>query len=64
MTIKDFTMKGVNGIRYEFFTEKTYAGKPRAEEPLPNSEFITMGWAKELADKVARQLIEANRQGA
>ena len=34
------------------------------EEPLPNSELITMGWAKELADKVARQLIEANRQGA
>lgn len=30
MTIKDFTTKGVNGIRYEFFTEKTYAGKPRA----------------------------------
>lgn len=34
------------------------------EEPLPNPEFITMGWAKELADKVARQLIEANRQRA
>lgn len=34
------------------------------EEPLPNSEFITMGWAKELADKLARRLIEANRQGA
>lgn len=30
MTVKDFTAKGVNGIRYEFFTEKTYAGKPRA----------------------------------
>lgn len=34
------------------------------EEPLPNPEFITMGWAKELADKLARRLIEANRQGA
>lgn len=34
------------------------------EEPLPNPEFITMGWAKELADKLARRLIEAKRQGA
>ena len=34
------------------------------EEPLPSPKFITMGWAKELADKLARRLIEANRQGA
>ena len=34
------------------------------EEPLPNPEFITMGWAKELVDKLARRLIEAKRQGA
>lgn len=34
------------------------------EEPLPNPEFITMGWAKEIADKLARCLIEAKRQGA